>query len=172
MVQIHVEYPWYRYRQVTKQLQREVGIINHKKSARIIREKGLICLPHKRKCISTTDSNHNLMVFSNLIQNLTVDGINKVWMADITYIHLLVFFVYLEVLLCVDFRKAIDYVISRNLYTQLALLALRMAITQRKLVLDLIHYFDFCMQKSYNFRWFGTSIRLSLSYINQMKKQT
>ena len=58
MEQICLEYPRYGYRRVTKQLQREGWIVNHKKVARIMREKGWSCRPHKRKWISTTDSNH------------------------------------------------------------------------------------------------------------------
>jgi transposase InsO family protein len=36
-----------------------------------------------------------------------VDGINQLWVADITYIHILVCFVYLAVILDVYSRKAI-----------------------------------------------------------------
>ena len=95
MEQICLEYPRYGYRRVTKQLQREGWIINHKKVARIMREKRWSCRPRKRKWISTTDSNHNFRVYPNLIKDRSVDGINQVWVADITYIHLLVCFVYL-----------------------------------------------------------------------------
>jgi transposase InsO family protein len=85
MEQICLEYPRYGYRRVTKQLQREGWIINHKKVARIMREKGWSCRPRKRKWVSTTDSNHNFRVYPNLIKDRTVDGINQVWVADITY---------------------------------------------------------------------------------------
>ena len=53
-----------------------------------MREKGWSCRPRKRKWISTTDSNHNFRVYPNLIQDRSVDGINQLWVADITYIHL------------------------------------------------------------------------------------
>ena len=140
--QICLEYPRYGYRRVTKQLQREGWIINHKKVARIMREKGWSCRPHKRKWISTTNSNHNFRVYPNLIRDLTVDGINQVWVADITYIHLLVCFVYLAVILDVYSRKAIGYALSRNLDTQLTLSALRMAIDQRKPPPGCVHHSD------------------------------
>jgi transposase InsO family protein len=142
MEQICLDYPRYGYRRVTKQLQREGWIINHKKVARIMREQGWNCRPRKRKWICTTDSNHNFRVYPNLIQDLTVNGINQVWVADITYIHLLVCFVYLAVILDVYSRKAIGYALSRNLDTQLTLCALRMAIDQRKPPLGCIHHSD------------------------------
>ena len=88
MEQICLEFPKYGYRRVTKQLQREGWTINHKKVARIMREKGWSCRPRKRKWIHTTDSNHNFRVYPNLLHHRTVDGINQVWMADITYIHI------------------------------------------------------------------------------------
>ncbi len=142
MEQICLEYPRYGYPRVTKQLQREAWIINHKKIARIMREKGWSCRPHKRKWVCTTDSNHNFRIYPNLIQDFTVDGINQVWVADITYIHLLVCFVYLAVILDVYSRKAIGYALSRNLDTQLTLCALRMAIDQRNPPPGCIHHSD------------------------------
>ena len=109
MEQICLDFPRYGYRRVTKQLQREGRIINHKKVARIMREKGWRCRPRKRKWICTTDSNHNFKVYPNLIKDRAVDGINQLWVADITYIHILVCFVYLAVILDVYSRKAIGY---------------------------------------------------------------
>jgi putative transposase len=67
-------------------------------------------------------------------------------LADITYIHLLVSFVYLAVILDVFSRKAIGYAISRNLYTQLTLTALRMAIENRNPPPGCIHHSDRSMQ--------------------------
>jgi putative transposase len=142
MEQIYLDFPRYEYRRVTKQLQREGWIVNHKKVARIMREKGCSCRPSKRKWIRTTDSNHNFSVYPNLIQDRSVDGINQVWVADITYIHLLVCFVYLAVILDVYSRKAIGYALLRHLDTQLTLSALRMAIDQRNLAPVCIHHSD------------------------------
>ena len=94
----------------------------------------------------TTDSNHNFRVYSNLLQDLTADGINQVWVADITYIHLLVCFVYLAVILDVYSRKAIGYALSRNLDTQLTLSALCMVIDHRKPPPGCIHHSDHDVQ--------------------------
>lgn len=140
--QICLDFPRYGYRRVTKQLQREGWIINHKKIARIMREKGWNCRPQKRKWICTTDSNHNFKIYPNLTQNLTVQDINQLWVADITYIHIMVCFVYLAVILDVYSRKAIGYAISANLDTQMTLSALRMAIDQRNPPPGCIHHCD------------------------------
>lgn len=140
--QICLEFPRYGYRRVTRQLQREGWRVNHKKVARIMREKGWFCRPLKKKWISTTDSNHQFQVYPNLIKGRCLDGINQLWVADITYIHIRVCFVYLAVILDVYSRKAIGYAISRNIDTDLTLAALRMAIYSRNPSPGCIHHSD------------------------------
>ena len=142
MEQICLDFPRYGYRRVTQQLHREGWRINHKKVHRIMREKGWLCRPRKKKWICTTDSNHRLPVYPNLIKDLTVERINQVWVADLTYIHILVCFIYLAVILDVFSRKAIGYALSRNLDTQLTLSALRMAIENRNPLPGCIHHSD------------------------------
>ena len=90
MEQICLDFPKYGYRRVTAQLKREGWLVNHKKVHRILREKGWLCRPRKKKWVSTTNSNHRLPIYPNLIQNLRLDRINQLWVADITYIHILV----------------------------------------------------------------------------------
>lgn len=142
MEDICLEFPKYGYRRVTKQLKREGWSINHKKVARIMREKGWSCRPRKKKWICTTDSNHGLPIYPNLIKDRIIDGINKLWAADITYIHILVCFIYLSVILDVYSRKAIGYAISRKIDTRLTLDALRMAINNRNPAPGCIHHSD------------------------------
>jgi putative transposase len=142
MEQICLDFPRYGYRRVTHQLKREGWLINQKKVHRIMREKGWLCRPQKKKWICTTDSNHKLAVYPNLIKDLTVERINQLWVADITYIHILACFIYLAVILDVFSRKAIGYAISRNLDTQLTLAALRMAIEDRNPQPGCIHHSD------------------------------
>ncbi len=139
---ICLEFPRYGYRRITQQLKREGWVINHKKVARIMREKGWSCRPRKKKWVRTTDSNHEHKVYPNLIQGRVTDGINQVWVADITYIHILTGFVYLAVIIDIYSRKAVGYALSRNIDTQLTLDALRMAIHERKPAPGCIHHSD------------------------------
>ena len=81
---ICLEFPGYGYRRVTKQLQHEGKVINHKRVLRLMRESDLLCRV-KRKWVRTTDSKHPLFRYPNLIKGLTVSGMNQVWLADITY---------------------------------------------------------------------------------------
>jgi len=96
---ICLEFPRYGYRRVTEQLQREGWIINHKKIARIMRENNWSCVPRKKRWIVTTNSNHGLSIYPNLITDLTPITVNQLWVADITYIRTLRCFVYLAVIL-------------------------------------------------------------------------
>lgn len=87
--QICLEYPRYGYRRVTHQLKREGMRINHKKVSRIMREHNWVCHRRTRHWIATTDSRHRFPVYPNLIANRLVNGLNQVWVADLTYIHIL-----------------------------------------------------------------------------------
>jgi transposase InsO family protein len=139
---ICLEFSGYGYRRVTKQLHREGRIVNHKKVARIMRDKGWSCRPRKKRWITTTNSNHDFKIYPNLIKDLEISAINQVWVADITYIHILVCFVYLAVIMDVFSRKAIGYALSRNIDTRLTLNALRMAIYNRQPAPGCIHHSD------------------------------
>jgi transposase InsO family protein len=107
-----------------------------------MREKSWSCLPRKKKWVTTTNSNHGFEIYPNLIKGLKITTVNQVWVADITYIHILVCFVYLAVILDVFSRKAIGYALSRNIDTRLTLDALRMAIYNRQPVRGCIHHSD------------------------------
>jgi putative transposase len=126
-----LEFPGYGYRRITKQLRREGWIVNHKKVACIMREKGWSCRPRKRKLIATTKSNHGLRIYPKLIKGIMLTDLNKLWVADITSIRILTCFVYLAAIVDVFSRKAIGYSLSKRLDTGLTLSALKVAILVR-----------------------------------------
>lgn len=138
---ICLEFPGYGYCRVTKHLHREGLTINHKKVSRIMRKKGLQCRPRK-KWVRTTDSNHEFRIYSSLVRDMHISAINQVWVADITYIHILARFVYLAVILDVYSRKAIGYALSRRIDISLTLNTLRMAIDNRQPKPGCIHHSD------------------------------
>jgi len=76
--------------------------------------------------------------------SLEVTGLNQLWVADITYIHLLREFVYLAVILDLFSRKCIGWSLSRDVDTYLTLGALNMAIKNRLHLgfTNLIHHSD------------------------------
>ena len=149
---ITLTFSGYGYRRVTKQLQRQNQIINHKRVHRIMSEHDLLVPRKKRFKIVTTDSNHNLQVYKNLIKNLELTKLNQVWVADLTYILLIQGHIYLAAILDRFSRRCIGWALSKNINTDLALEALNMAIKKRKhMGFDgLIHHSDQGVQYASN----------------------
>jgi len=138
---IALEFPRYGYRRVTHQLEREGVTVNHKRVLRLMRESSLLVVA-KRKWVKTTDSNHRYPIYPNLVKDFILTGINQIWVVDITYIRILLGFVYLAVILDAFSRKALGYCISKRLDTELALSALRMAIQRRIPQRGITHHSD------------------------------
>jgi transposase InsO family protein len=81
--QIVLRFPGYGYRRVTAQLAREGHAVNHKRVLRLMQGQGLLCRL-KRRWVKTTDSEHGLRTYPNLLQGKKVSdlsGLNQVWVA-------------------------------------------------------------------------------------------
>ena len=76
--EIAYQYPYYGYRRITAQLQREKIKVNHKRVLRLMRQLG-IQGRIKRRYITTTNSRHSHRIYPNLIKEKFVTGINQVW---------------------------------------------------------------------------------------------
>ena len=138
---IVLEMPGYGYRRVAKQLQRDGRKVNHKRVLRIMNERSWLCRPRRRRR-RTTLSDHDLPVYPNLLPETAVTGLNQVWVADITYIHLPAEFVFLAAILDAFSRKVIGWNLSRRLDVSLTLTALECALTSRRLSPGVIHNSD------------------------------
>ncbi len=138
---IQAEFPRSGYRTLKKYLLRDGIRVNEKRIRRVMKKYNLHAII-KRKFINTTDSNHSLKVYPNLIREMTVTGINQVWCADITYIRILTGFVFLAVILDIFSRRVIGWSISKHLDRNLTLEALKVAIEKRKPQKGVIHHSD------------------------------
>jgi transposase InsO family protein len=136
-----VQMPAYGYRRITAALQRAGWEVNHKRVLRLMRADNLLCL-RKRAFVRTTDSDHALRIYPNLARELRPSGLNQLWVADITYIRLLLEFVYLAVILDAFSRRVIGWALGRTLEAELALAALRMAIGRGRVTPGLVHHSD------------------------------
>ena len=96
-----------------------------------MREGNLLCL-RKRRFVQTTDSEHGLPTYQNLAAKLTINGLNQLWVSDITYIRLVNEFVYLAVVLDAFSRCVIGWHMSRRLDAGLSVAALNMALQNRQ----------------------------------------
>jgi putative transposase len=138
---IAVEMPAYGYRRITQELHRRGLVVNHKRVVRLMREDNLLCL-RKRGFVRTTDSAHPFMVYPNLLPELTVTGLDQLWVADITYIRLQREFVYLAVLLDAYSRRCLGWALEPYLEAELAVAALQMALATRTIRPGLVHHSD------------------------------
>ena len=130
---------------VHRELQAEGLPASPKRVARLMREEGLVARPRKRHRVSTTDSNHNHPIAPNrLARAFDVNGvgINRVWVADITYIPTREGMLYLATVLDLGSRRCVGWAMRDTLEVELALSALRMARAARAPGPGLIHHSD------------------------------
>lgn len=141
---IALEFPFYGYRRITRELRRRKVIVNHKRILKIMKEDNLLCIRKKQFKPVTTQSAHECKIYPNLIKDIEVTGLNKVWVADIAYIRLMHEFIYLAAIIDIFSRKCIGWALGRDINTLLTLEALKMAISKRKMFgfVNLIHHSD------------------------------
>lgn len=155
----------YGYRRVTHELRRRGYQANHKRVLRIMREGEWLCR-FRRSGRRTTDSEHGLAVYPNLLQGREIAGLNQVWVADITYIRLVMEFVFLAVILDAYSRRVVGWELSQSLRTEeLTLPALERALASRPVPEGLIHHSDQGVQyaaKAYVSRAQEAGVRLSM----------
>ena len=100
------EFEAYGYRRVGAELRHRGMVVNAKKVRRLMREHALNP-KQRRRFVATTDSNHNDPVFPDLANNMTPDGPNQLWVADITYVAIATGFVYLAAILDAWSRRVV-----------------------------------------------------------------
>jgi putative transposase len=162
---IALDMPCYGYRRITKELARRGCLVNHKCVLRLMREDNLLCL-RKKLFVATTDSAHNLAIYPNLARDMVLDGINQLWVSDITYVRLQREFVYLAVVLDVFSRRCIGWSLGRRLDGALTIVALDMAFESRRITPGLVHHSDRGVQyasKDYIARLKNNGITISMS---------
>jgi transposase InsO family protein len=139
---IQTDFPYAGYRTVQTYLFRRRGHwFNGKKIRRVMGKYGLQ-VRIRKAFVRTTDSEHGLPVYPNIIAGLTVTGINQLWVSDITYVRIGTGFVYVAIVLDVFSRRIVGWAISKTLSRRFTLEALRMAIETRKPPVGIIHHSD------------------------------
>jgi putative transposase len=135
------EFEAYGYRRLDAELRHRGIVVNTKKIRRLMREHALNPKQRKR-FIATTDSDHNYPIFPDLAKNMTPDGPNQLWVADITYVAIATGFVYLAAILDAWSRRVVGYGISRSIDARLAVAALKAAISTRNPPRGCVHHSD------------------------------
>jgi putative transposase len=133
----------YGYRRIAALLGREGWQANHKRVLRLMGEDNLLCLRKAAFVPATTDSRHGWQVVPNLARGMVLSGLDQLWVADITYVHLAEEFAYLAIVLDAFSRRVIGWALDSHLRAELAIAALEMAIARRRPVRgSLIHHSD------------------------------
>jgi transposase InsO family protein len=133
----------YGYRRISAQLRREGLAVNRKRVLRLMQQDNLLCLRQKPFVPVTTDSRHSWRVVPNLARGMVPDGLDQLWVADITYIRLQEEFAYLAIVLDAFSRRVIGWALETHLEARLAIAALSMAIGARRPAPgSLIHHSD------------------------------
>lgn len=127
---------------ITKRLNNEGERVGKQRVARIMREQGWRAKA-SRKFKATTNSNHQLPVAPNLLQqNFCALTPNEKWVSDITYCHTEEGWLYLAVVMDLYSRKIVGWALSERMTKQLVIDALQMAIWRRRPPRGLIIHSD------------------------------
>lgn len=107
----------------------------------LLAENQLLIKKRKRKAY-TTNSYHHFHKYPNLIKGFSPYQANQLWVSDITYVKTGKQFSYLFLVTDAYSRRIMGYTVSKNLESQYAVKALKMAIDYAGDVSGLIHHSD------------------------------
>jgi putative transposase len=127
-----------------RQVLKQQGVqVSEKTVARIMKELGLKSRT-VRKYKATTNSNHNLPVHDNVLdQKFKAEAPNQVWMTDITYVHTNEGWVYLASVMDLYTRKIIGWKAGERMTKELVIQALDQAYSRQKPNKgDVLHHSD------------------------------
>jgi len=131
----------YGWRRVQAALRHQGVIANHKRIKRLMREHDLQPRRRRRR-VTTTDSDHGEPIFPDRSREMTLDGPDQLWVADLTYVALLEGFAYVAIILDAWSRHVVGYAIGRAIDARLALAALKAAIAWRHPPPGCVHHSD------------------------------
>jgi putative transposase len=133
----------YGYRRIAASLRREGLAVNCKRVLRLMRADNLLCLRTRSFVPATTDSQHGWRVVPNIARGMQLTGLDQLWVADITYVHMREEFAYLAIVLDAFSRRVIGWALETHLQASLAIAALSMALEARRPAWgSLIHHSD------------------------------
>jgi putative transposase len=117
--------PFYGVRRMTAWLRGQGYAVNRKRVARLMRRMGLEALYPKPR-LSQPAAGHT--IYPYLLRGVTVDRVNQVWSADITYIRLQAGFVYLVAVMDWFSRYVLSWALSITLDLSFCVEALEQAL--------------------------------------------
>ena len=139
---------------VLQELRAEGLPTSTKRVARLMREDGLVARrPRTARRVRTTDSTHPDPIAPNLLArefDVHGVGIDRVWVADLTYIPTREGMLYLATVLDLASRRCVGWSMRDTMEVELALSALCMARDARQPAPGLMHHSDRGSQPTFN----------------------
>ena len=127
---------------ITQHLRNEGQTVGKNRVARVMRAEQLRAKA-ARKYKATTNSNHNLPVAPNLLeQDFTAPAANQKWVSDITYLWTDEGWLYLAVVLDLYSRLVVGWAMAERMTAGLVCEALTMALWRRKWPIGVIVHSD------------------------------
>ncbi len=125
--------------------------VGRKRVARLMRAAGLRGIS-RRRFVRTTVADRYADLPSDLVdRNFRIGELDRLWVADITYIATWAGFLYLAIVLDACSRKVVGWAMENHLKTELVLAAINMALAQRRPE-GVIHHSDHgCQYTSFAF---------------------
>jgi len=126
--QLYTEQPTRgRYGMVNALAQERNLTVNHKRVRRLMRKLGLEAVYPKRRC-NTSRANKQHKTYPYLLGQLTIDRVDQVWCADITYLPLHSGFAYLVVVMDWYSRCVLSWELSNTMDANFCVEALQRAL--------------------------------------------
>ena len=127
---------------VHAELQANGVAVGRHRVARLMREEGLKGR-NPRRFRRTTDSEHDLALADNILErDFTVEGPNRAWVTDITYVRTWEGWLYLAVVLDLFSRRVVGWATADHMRVELVLEALKMAEERRLPSGEWVHHSD------------------------------
>ncbi len=121
----YLKTPYYGSRRMTAWLRTQGHRVNHKRVQRLMRAMGLEAIYHKP---NTSKPAPGHRTYPYLLKGLTVDRVNQVWAADITYLPMPRGFMYLVAIMDWHSRYVLSWKLSNTLEADFCIDALREAL--------------------------------------------
>lgn len=128
---------------IYQELKKEGWIVSERTVGFIMRENGLRSCMSRKFRTTTTDSNHELPIAPNVLQqDFSAVKPNEKWVADITYIPCRQGKLYLASILDLYTKQIVGWNLSDHMTTDLVLVALKRAHAAKRPKKGLIHHSD------------------------------
>lgn len=124
---LHLEFPFYGSRKLTRELQREGHPVGRRHVVTLMRRMGIEALYRKPK---TSLAARGAAIYPYLLAGLAIERPNQVWATDITYLPMAHGFLYLVAILDVASRKVLAFRLSNTLTADFCVEALEEALAK------------------------------------------